>query len=755
MKKITLLWCFILLSCLFCVSCGGGGGGGTTAGAQPGEPAIDPPIDPGQIYAQSEGSLEAPVQIAANGTHNGFSGFSPSYYQFSTNSVGSYIIKVMGATDEITWNLYSGSDFSGTVKYCNNNYGAADEICTVVLDGTTDYFLRVTDWDQSFTNVINFQIEIVEINGEGSPSGPVNLTVGQTHGGMVDYLSSSYYMFTPSADKTHVISIDNINPSYYGNGIIVDVMDDSGYTNIIESCTNVPALCVLNSLTAGTTYYLKVKESGQSQYSYDIAVNEGLSEGAVGAPMVLQLGQAHSGGVDANGDSYYAFTASSSGTYQITVNSPRYFYLYSDPFFSNQITSVYSATGTCLLPSLDAGTEYYFRTDGGVSSETYQLIVSSAQSEGSINDPVSLTLEDTRTANIDAYGENYYSFVPLSDGEHHVVLSGPYTGMYWDIYDAQRNWLSSCGNYSDPTYTQFSCVTPNLTAGNQYLLDVSTQSSVAHSFDIRTSAFGYGEGSIAQPVVLNAGINHSGGVNGTDTFALGESFYTFQTTDPGEYEIVFQSEVSAPSFYAAIYASADFDEASRVATCTLQSDQRVCNPQALGRNQDYYLRVWNSGHYDYAYDIALTGPILPAGCSGAGTCFDFEDGLFPATFTSGGTGGDPWWPDASNDATGTGLYSLSAGVTANSRSTCFSYAAPSATSVHFSVRSDSQEGLDALVFYIDGLAEPTTWSGDTGWHRAAYGGLSAGTHTFKWCYEKSKFDAFGQDTAWVDDIEVW
>lgn len=68
----------------------------------------------------------------------------------------------------------------------------------------------------------------------------------------------------------------------------------------------------------------------------------------------------------------------------------------------------------------------------------------------------------------------------------------------------------------------------------------------------------------------------------------------------------------------------------------------------------------------------------------------------------------------------------------------------------FWYKVSSESGFDELAFYIDGSLQDA-WSGEIGWTLAEYT-VGAGTHTFKWAFEKDISISTGQDAAWVDYI---
>jgi len=62
----------------------------------------------------------------------------------------------------------------------------------------------------------------------------------------------------------------------------------------------------------------------------------------------------------------------------------------------------------------------------------------------------------------------------------------------------------------------------------------------------------------------------------------------------------------------------------------------------------------------------------------------------------------------------------------------------------------SENNYDYLQFYIDGVKKDE-WSGSVNWGEVSYP-VTAGTHTFKWVYDKDYYATGGQDCAWIDYI---
>jgi hypothetical protein len=171
----------------------------------------------------------------------------------------------------------------------------------------------------------------------------------------------------------------------------------------------------------------------------------GTSDGTASAPAELTVGTAKSGGIATNGDSYYQFTTSATGagSYKLAIESM----VVTDGWSSYAVTtSLYSTAGmtsssrldwescaaSCALyfdyQNLDASKTYYLKL-AGFGTVTYSLTVSQSGSEGSVNNPVELTLGTAHSGtidNIDGTWENgysYYKFTTASADNYTLTMT--------------------------------------------------------------------------------------------------------------------------------------------------------------------------------------------------------------------------------------------------------------------------------------------------------------------------------------------
>ena len=192
------------------------------------------------------------------------------------------------------------------------------------------------------------------------------------------------------------------------------------------------------------------------------------SDGSASSPVDLTDGTAKEGSVAKSGYSYYKFTpASGSGSYKLAIaslsitdsasdNSSVTTYLYSDSGYSSELDNE-SCQASCTLnfnyQALDNGSIYYLKIYG-YGEGTYSLTVSQGGSEGSVNNPVALTLQSTHSGKVEGtstYGKSYYKF----------------TTAQAEIYDLAMTNSDSmdCDLYSDSGFSTVVYSGTNCTAG--------------------------------------------------------------------------------------------------------------------------------------------------------------------------------------------------------------------------------------------------------------------------------------------------
>ena len=63
----------------------------------------------------------------------------------------------------------------------------------------------------------------------------------------------------------------------------------------------------------------------------------------------------------------------------------------------------------------------------------------------------------------------------------------------------------------------------------------------------------------------------------------------------------------------------------------------------------------------------------------------------------------------------------------------------------------SEPDYDYLEFYLDGVLQPGSISGEVPWQKRT-NSIPVGPHTLRWLYTKDISDSFGQDAGWLDEV---
>lgn len=128
---------------------------------------------------------------------------------------------------------------------------------------------------------------------------------------------------------------------------------------------------------------------------------------------------------------------------------------------------------------------------------------------------------------------------------------------------------------------------------------------------------------------------------------------------------------------------------------------------------------------------------------------DFETGDFTAyNWVQGGNAN--WVTETTEVHEGT--YSIQSSDITDNQTVELSYTCNVTADgqISFYKKVSCESDYDFLKFYIDGTQQEE-WSGEVSWAEHTYN-VTAGSHTFKWAYEKDNSEDEGDDCAWIDFI---
>jgi len=263
------------------VSCGGGGGGTT------GSPNIpDAGVGEGTAVApKSQGT--API------SYNGAVGaFAESYYTFKTGSSSvMYTISATNIQTDLRWDLYSFSDFSGTLQHCDNSGAGGDESCTATLSGATDYYLKVDNSGNDVGSTYHLTIATTPV-----PAAPViTATAGHLQNSITWFLVAGATSYNLYASTSSTVS-------------------KTSYSLKVTSSGNP---YIHGGLTQGTTYYYVVTAVNGNGESVESGVKSATPLAAL-ASLSTNFDDGTLQGWTASGTWGVTTTASNSGSYSVT-----------------------------------------------------------------------------------------------------------------------------------------------------------------------------------------------------------------------------------------------------------------------------------------------------------------------------------------------------------------------------------------------------------------------------------------------------
>ncbi|MEI6386719.1 MAG: hypothetical protein WCQ50_08795 [Spirochaetota bacterium] len=349
MKKVNQLLLLVILA-LLAIACANPTSSTTTNGTT--------------VVFSSEGSSDSPLSLTLGTARAGkVKANDVSYYSFVATTSGSYAITVGSITGStsLAYTLYSAANFTSAVDSTFASTGWS----TISLTAGSTYYLKVFEF--SNTNA-TFSMSIAAPAPsvtDGSLSTPLALTLGTQYSGKVN--GAAYYKFTTTTAAKYTVTLSSISPVKVLTYSIYSASDYL-FANWVSSGS---------TLTANTTYYLKVSEILNTDTTFTILITAPVTDGTAAAPVTLTVGTAYSG--KANDVAFYKFTATTSGAYSITISqvspTPTAALGWTIYTASNFTSNIASSTGSAA--NLTAGTTYYLKVyEWSYINESFQLLVS-------------------------------------------------------------------------------------------------------------------------------------------------------------------------------------------------------------------------------------------------------------------------------------------------------------------------------------------------------------------------------------------
>lgn len=487
------------------------------------------------------------------------------------------------------------------IATCNNRTLGIDQSCPVRVAGGGGYLVRVYE-DEGRSGTTHLTMGWRE--NLGTPSAPVPVSVDSLVNGSVGALGTSHFSFVARGSTTHTIAVAGPFTQ-----LAWELFADPAYTSAILACAfseGVEDLACAGALTAGSTYFLRIRELSGAPQQFRLTVGSGVgNEGDPARPVMLTVGAPpRASTADVFGRSYYTFTPNATGPHSIRLDAR------TGPTPTERLASIsdYAWTlfaaadlGTvvaecrdyrqmrlapadfehCVAP-LVAGVTYTLRVDerAGFPNRVYDLSVvpragGGGTSEGSVGAPVAFEGAN-RWGRVAASGTSYYSFRTAAGAasSYRIItavlpedMSTPGSNLSWALYgDASfASEVMTCARASG--IAPESCLTPALAPSTTYYLRVDEHDGIAQMFDLDISG---GSPPLTQtspqsPATIPVGTR---GLEVVQDNTLSTGYYTFTTAEAGTYRI--SADLAAGGLRGAVVAWSLYDDAAaphRLARC--------------------------------------------------------------------------------------------------------------------------------------------------------------------------------------------
>jgi hypothetical protein len=159
-------------------------------------------------------------------------------------------------------------------------------------------------------------------------------------------------------------------------------------------------------------------------------------------------------------------------------------------------------------------------------------------------------------------------------------------------------------------------------------------------------------------------------------------------------------------------------------------------------------RYQKDGSVNTGMDTVWVDDVVLAPMGNPNTDFEASASL-PSAYSTSGT--LPWVIDTSMPHAGTRAAASGMITHSQTSSMTTSLGLPSASTLSFWYRVQSESCCDHLLVFDNGT-QLASYQGDVAWTRATFP-LAAGAHTIEWRYSKDSSISTGLDRAFVDDID--
>ena len=324
---------------------------------------------------------------------------------------------------------------------------------------------------------------------------------------------------------------------------------------------------------------------------------------------------------------------------------------------------------------------------------------------------------------------------------------------------AEFTWEANRSLEGYNLYMDGALVNDELITSTEYAVDSLDYNMTGYSFQI-SAKYGTGESLLSEPIVVKmTGFGNVSGTvyeqdettvvpgvtveyRGTDEHGASQSF-TFTTDETGAYA----GEVLAGTYQT--YAYSDVYQETPGPEVTVAYGDNLTGIDIIVYENYFPLGQIRATEQTEENNVLVEWDWTPGEM-----IVDFETGDFSqADFTLPAT--YPWAITNTNAHEGTYcMKSTCEGIASGTSEIEVTVDVPFDAKMGFYVKTSTESNYDKFFFYIDGVAQGAALSGNNPYTYKEYA-LSAGTHTYKWSYQKDSSVNSGDDCVYVDDITMY
>jgi predicted RNA-binding protein with TRAM domain len=355
--------------------------------------------------------------------------------------------------------------------------------------------------------------------------------------------------------------------------------------------------------TEAGSYTVTVSATGYKPKTSGAVVVTGGSSKETAIP--LTLNQWADGGIPANGEQWFTFTATANTQY-IHASFGTLTYLYVQVYDSSGATvgtqtNLYSSK-SYISQTVSTGQTYYIKVTpySDTGSGTYQIAFNTSTTPPVITLPTvnvtALTLNTWENGNLPENGEQWFTFTATASPQYIHASFGTLTYLYVQVYDSSGATVGTQTNLYSSSANKY--ISRTVTTEQTYYIKVTPySSSYSGTYKIGFNT-GFGPPGVI-PLILNQWADGNLPQNG-------EQWFTFSATASPQY--IHASFGALTDLYVQVYNSSGTAVGDR--TRLYSSTKYISREVSTG--QTYYIKVTPySSSYSGTYKIGFNTGIIP------------------------------------------------------------------------------------------------------------------------------------------------